>query len=115
TRVRHEQALLAAHEGLKRANSDLEQFAYSASHDLQEPLRMVATYSELLKKRFSGQLGEQGEEYLGYTVEGAMRMETLLRDLRVYTQLSTGEFLPEAAVNSNDVLRKTLGNLKVAI
>jgi PAS domain S-box-containing protein len=114
-RVAQEKALLAANEALKRANADLEQFAYSASHDLQEPLRMVATYSELLKKRFNGQLGADGDEYIGYTVEGAMRMEKLLRDLRVYTQISTGEFASEAAVDANDVLQKTLGNLQVAI
>ena len=76
---------------------------------------MVATYSELLKKRFNGQLGADGDEYIGYTVEGAMRMEKLLRDLRVYTQISTGEFASEAAVDANDVLQKTLGNLQVAI
>jgi PAS domain S-box-containing protein len=114
-RVAQEKALRAANEALKRANSDLEQFAYSASHDLQEPLRMVAIYSELLKKRFNGQLGEEGAEYIGYIFEGAARMEKLLRDLRVYTQISMGEFAPEAAVDANDVLQKTLGNLRVAI
>jgi len=114
-RVAQENALLAANEALRRANSDLEQFAYSASHDLQEPLRMVTTYSELLKRRFHGQLGEEGEEYIGYTVEGATRMERLLRDLRVYTQVSTGELKPEAPVDANDVLQKTLGNLQIVI
>jgi PAS domain S-box-containing protein len=114
-RVAQERELLDANEALKRANADLEQFAYSASHDLQEPLRMVATYSELLKKRFNGQLGKEGEEYIGYTVEGALRMEKLLRDLRVYTQVSTGELRPEAAVDANSVLEKTLRNLQVSI
>jgi PAS domain S-box-containing protein len=114
-RVAQEKALLAANEALRRANTDLEQFAYSASHDLQEPLRMVATYSELLKKRFNGQLGAEGDEYIGFTVEGARRMEKLLRDLRVYTQLSTGECKAETAVDANDVLQKALGNLQVAI
>jgi PAS domain S-box-containing protein len=114
-RVAQEKALIAANEALKRANADLEQFAYSASHDLQEPLRMVATYSEMLKRRFSGQLGEEGAEYIGYTVEGAMRMERLLKGLRIYTQVSTGEFRPEEPVDAGDVLRRTLGNLQVAI
>ncbi len=114
-RVAQEKELLAANEALKRANADLEQFAYSASHDLQEPLRMVATYSELLKKRFNGQLGEEGAEYIAYTVEGALRMERLLRDLRVYTQVSTGECRPAAAVDANCVLEKTLQGLQVSI
>lgn len=114
-RAAQERALLAANEALRRANSDLEQFAYSASHDLQEPLRMVATYSELLKKRFHAQLGEVGGEYINYTVEGAMRMERLLKDLRVYTQLSMEELKPEPVVDANQVLSKTLGNLQVAI
>jgi PAS domain S-box-containing protein len=114
-RVAQEKALVTANEALNRANGDLEQFAYSASHDLQEPLRMVATYSEMLKKRFNGQLGEEGEEYIGYTIEGAMRMERLLKNLRVYTQVSTGEFRPEQPVDAGDVLRRTIGNLQVAI
>ena len=104
-RAAQEKALITANEALKRANADLEQFAYSASHDLQEPLRMVATYSEMLKKRFNGQLGEEGEEYIGYTIEGAMRMERLLKALRIYTQVSTGELRPEQPVDADDVLR----------
>src|SRR6185312_8322869 len=71
-RVRQEKALREANEALKRANADLEQFAYSAAHDLQEPLRMVATYSELLRKRFGGKLGPKADEYIGFTVEGAV-------------------------------------------
>jgi PAS domain S-box-containing protein len=114
-RVKQEKAVITANEALRRANADLEQFAYSASHDLQEPLRMVAIYSELLKKRFNGQLGEEGDEYIGYTIEGAMRMERLLKGIRIYTQVSTGEFRPERPVDAGDVLRSTLGNLQVAI
>ena len=115
TRVRHEQALLAAHEGLKRANADLQQFAYSASHDLQEPLRMVATYSELLKRRYGGKLGEDADECIRFTVEGAARMESLLRNLRIYTQVSIAEDSPPVAIDANEILTKTLGSLELAI
>lgn len=114
-RVRQEKALLAAHESLKRANADLEQFAYSASHDLQEPLRMVATYSELLKKRYGGRLGEDADEYIGFTIEGATRMESLLRNLRIYTQVSTGEQASLGDIDANEILSKTLQGLEVAI
>jgi len=68
-RKQQEQALRAANAALSRSNADLQQFAYSASHDLQEPLRMVATYSEMLKRKFGGKLGPLGEEYIGYTVQ----------------------------------------------
>ena len=72
-RKRHEQALAAVSAALTRSNADLQQFAYSASHDLQEPLRMVATYSEMLLRRdFGGQSsGPRGDEYIGYTIQGA--------------------------------------------
>ena len=114
-RVQQERALRDANEALKRANSDLEQFAYSAAHDLQEPLRMISLYSELLQKRFGGQLGPKGEEYICFTVEGAARMESLLRDLRIYTLASTAEYSAGEKADANEVLKKALGNLEVAI
>ncbi|HMD48803.1 MAG TPA: PAS domain S-box protein [Bryobacteraceae bacterium] len=114
-RVRHEQAMREANAALKRANADLEQFAYSASHDLQEPLRMISTYSELLRKKFGGKLGPMGDEYIGHAVDGALRMASLLRDLRAYTQVSTVHHEPPGEVDSGEILRKTLLNLQVAI
>ena len=114
-RVQHRQAIEQANAALKRANDDLQQFAYSASHDLQEPLRMISVYSELLRKKFGGQLGREADEYLRQTVEGAMRMEHLLRDLRMYTQLSAAGAEPPDEINAGEVLRKTLLNLQVAI
>jgi PAS domain S-box-containing protein len=114
-KVRHEEALEAANTALKRANADLEQFAYSASHDLQEPLRMVAAYSQLLQKRFGGQLGPTGDEIIGHTVQGALRMERLLRDLRMYTQVSASEEEPPEEVDADEILKRTLTSLQVAI
>ena len=113
--VRQEEALQAANTALERANADLQQFADSASHDLQEPLRMVAAYSELLQKRFADQLGATGAEYIGYTVQGAMRMESLLRALRMYTQVSTTEREPMEDVDAAAVLRTVLADLEVVI
>lgn len=69
--ARQEQALRDANDALTQSNADLQQFAYSASHDLQEPLRMVATYSEMLKKKFGEKLGPSGDEYIGYAIQGA--------------------------------------------
>jgi PAS domain S-box-containing protein len=114
-RVRQEQALQEANTALKQANADLQQFAYSASHDLQEPLRMVRAYSELLQRRFGGQLGEAGDECIRYTVEGATRMESLLRDLRFYVQVCvTGDQAVEE-IDAGEVLIKTLMNLRSVI
>src|SRR6202043_445778 len=76
-RESQEHLLREANDALVRSNTDLQQFAYSASHDLQEPLRMVATYSEMLKKKFGGKLGPTGDEYIGYAIQGALRREQL--------------------------------------
>ena len=114
-RVRQNQALREANAALSRANADLQQFADSASHDLQEPLRMVAAYSDLLQKRFGGQLGPTGEEYIRHTVQGAIRMETLLRDLRTYTQMSMEEHEPSEDLDAGEVLNKALANLELSI
>ena len=114
-RERQEQALREANDALTRANADLHQFAYSASHDLQEPLRMVSTYSELLKKEFGSKLGPSGDEYIAYTVQGASRMEQLLKDLRVYTLASTSGQDPAADIDANNSLDKVIAILGPAI
>jgi signal transduction histidine kinase len=114
-RQRAEAALAHTIEELRRANADLEQFAYSASHDLREPLRMIAIYSDLLKRRLRGKIDEKSAEYLNFTVQGAKRMEALIHDLLAYTQavsLSTDSIEP---VSADSVLDLALANLRHAI
>jgi len=114
-RVRQQEALQAANAALERANADLQYFAYSASHDLQEPLRAVGVYAELLQRRFGNQLGPSGDEFIGHILEGARRLESLLRDLRLYMQVSTTDQSPTEEIDAGEVLAKTLLNLEVTI
>jgi signal transduction histidine kinase len=109
------EALEAANAALMQSNADLEQFAYSASHDLQEPLRMVATYSELLKREFGGKLGSEGDEFIGYTLQGALRIQQLLKDLRTYTLVSTDRQKPAVDADADAVMDRALTNLHTAI
>lgn len=112
--VRNREALRRANERLAQSNADLEYFAYSASHDLQEPLRMVSAYSEMLRRKYENKLDEKAHQYLSYLIEGSARMERLLHDLRAFTHVSThAGSAPE--IDSNAVLQNVLRNLKVAI
>jgi PAS domain S-box-containing protein len=99
---------------LRRVNQDLEQFAYSASHDLQEPLRSIKIYGELLTTRFGGRLDGQASEFLEYLRSGASRMEMLVRDLLTYTQVGKLN-APAESANANAILHSTLGDLSQAI
>jgi signal transduction histidine kinase len=105
----------SAMEALRRANSDLEQFAFSASHDLQEPLRMVATFSQLLQMQYSGKLDEQADTIIGHCVEGATRMGRMIRDLLEYTRASGISLELLDTVNLEVVLEEALSNLRASI
>jgi len=101
-------------EELKRSNEELGQFAYIASHDLQEPLRMVASYTQLLSKRYTGQLDADADEFIGFAVDGASRMQRLIDDLLAFSRVATsGNEL--ADTSSEYALEQALQNLHWAI
>ena len=101
-------------EELRRSNAELEQFAYVASHDLQEPLRKVASFCQLLEKRYGDQLDERGAEYIGFAVDGAKRMQRLISDLLTFSRVGRlGATHTEVALD--DALQTALGNLSAAI
>jgi PAS domain S-box-containing protein len=101
-------------EELQRANDDLQQFAYSASHDLQEPIRNVAVYSELVAKRYHSVLDADGQQFLGFLQEGGRRLATLINDLLTYTRAGMAQ-VNETPVAAATVLKHALASLAEAI
>jgi PAS domain S-box-containing protein len=99
---------------LERSNTDLEQFAYVASHDLQEPLRMVASFVQLLGRRYQGQLDTEADEIIGYAVDGAHRMQRLVNDLLTYSRVGTHGKAFETT-DCEAVVDQALANLRLAI
>ncbi|WNB84865.1 ATP-binding protein [Cellulomonas sp. ATA003] len=101
-------------EELQRSNRDLEQFAYVASHDLQEPLRKVASFTQLLQKRYGGQLDERADQYIEFAVDGAKRMQRLIQDLLGFSRVGrmNGRTVD---VDMADALSEAVSNLDEAI
>ena len=114
-RKRAEEELRRMNDVLRRANEDMNHFVYAASHDLQEPLRMVTSYTQLLQRRYQGQLDEQADEFIRHATEGAGRMRSFLHDLLGYLQ-ATGEQDPAPEpVECGEVLAQVLLNLEDSI
>jgi PAS domain S-box-containing protein len=115
--AKHEKAEIKMSElvvELKRSNKDLEQFAYVASHDLQEPLRMVSSFTQLLERKYRDKLDEDANEYIWYVVDGAKRMQSLINDLLSYSRVTT-KVKDFAKINLNETVDEALFNLEIAI
>jgi PAS domain S-box-containing protein len=113
-RKKSEEHLVKTVEELKRSNDELQQFAYVSSHDLQEPLRMVASYTQLLAKRYQGRLDADADEFIAFAVDGCNRMQGLIQDLLAYSRAgANGKVLRE--ISGEDALQEALTNLRATI
>jgi len=113
-RRRGHEALLRQAEELSRSNKELEQFANVASHDLQEPLRMVINYVQLMARRYRGRFDADADEFMGYAVDGALRMKRMIDDLLTLSRVGAGG-APASSCESDRALREALSNLEAAI
>ncbi len=104
-----------AEEALQTTNAELQHFAYALTHDLQEPLRMVVNFTELLGQEYAGKLGEDADKFISYSVEGALRIEALLKALLAYWEVTEREQDSFASIDCGAVLAKALLNLQAAI
>jgi light-regulated signal transduction histidine kinase (bacteriophytochrome) len=113
-RKKAEKEILRYAEDLKRSNYELQQFAYVASHDLQEPLRMISSYLQLIERRYKSKLDQDADEFIEYAVDGAKRLQNLINGLLEYSRVETSgkSFEP---VDCEKVFGDALANLKVAI
>jgi PAS domain S-box-containing protein len=109
------EALARSNEELKIANTDLEQFAYSASHDLKEPLRQVSVYSQMLQRRYREKLDRKADDYLRFLVEGAQRMESLVSDLLAYTQAANVDEKETTPVPTGVGIHQAIANLRETV
>jgi light-regulated signal transduction histidine kinase (bacteriophytochrome) len=113
-RKRAEEKLKQTLEELERSNKDLEQFAYAASHDLQEPLRTVSNFSQLLAKRYKGELDAKADQFIAFIVDGATRMQEMIDNLLAYSRVST-RAKPFEPTDCETVFDQALTNVKMAI
>jgi light-regulated signal transduction histidine kinase (bacteriophytochrome) len=105
----------AAEEALRTTNAELQHFAYALTHDLQEPLRMIVNFNELLRREYAGKLSEQADKFISYSVEGSLRIQALLKALLAYWEVTEREQNSFSSIDCGAVLAKALLNLEAAI
>lgn len=113
-KLKQQEKLKKLTEELTRSNAELEQFAYIASHDLQEPLRKIASFTELLSRKYKGHFDAQADKYVEYVVDGATRMQTLIQDLLAYSRIGKGE-LALGPVDFISVMKQVMDNLAESV
>ncbi len=109
-----ERELNATVEALKRSNDELVQFAYVASHDLQEPLRMIGSFTQLLQRKYQGQLDETADKYINYAVDGAQRLQQMINDLLQYSRVNTSD-LPTKETDLNELAKRVITGMQTSI